>query len=128
MRSFVFPYLAALFAMLIPDGVWLGVMANNLYRPAIGELMAPKFAPVPAVLYYLIYAVGLTILPESPTLSGSALRGMLLGLCAYGTYDLTNQATLRQWPFYLTLADMGWGTLLSGFAAFVAAYVRMRLR
>ena len=56
----------------------------------------------------------------------TAARGALYGLCAYGTYDLTNQATLRHWPTYLTLADLAWGTALSGFAALVAALVRRR--
>ena len=99
----------------------------NLYRPALGDMLAERFSPTPAVVFYLLYAVGVTLLTPGPTLAASALRGALFGLCAYGTYDLTNQATLRQWPTYLTLADLAWGTILSAFAAFVAAWMRLKL-
>ncbi len=123
----VWIYLAALVAMLAPDAVWLAWAGPNLYRPALGDMLAVSFRPAPAILFYLIYVAGLTTLSRAPSLAGSAARGALFGLCAYGTYDLTNQATLRQWPTYLTLSDLAWGTLLSAFAAAVAALVRRRL-
>jgi uncharacterized membrane protein len=120
-------YAAALVAMLAPDAVWLGWAGPHLYRPALGDLLAETFQPVPAILFYLIYVAGLSTLSPAATVAGSAARGALYGLCAYATYDLTNQATLRHWPAYLTLADLAWGTLLSAFAAGVAASVRRRL-
>ncbi len=120
-------YIAALVAMLAPDAVWLSLAGPALYRPALGDLLAETFQPVPALLFYLLYVAGLTVLTPGRTLALSAGRGALYGLCAYGTYDLTNQATLRHWPTYLTVADLAWGTLLSAFAAFVAALVRRRL-
>lgn len=127
MRKYAFVYAAALAAMLAPDAVWLAWAGPNLYRPALGDLLADSFQPVPALVFYLLYVAGLVVLSRAPSLVGSAARGALFGLCAYGTYDLTNQATLRHWPTYLTLADLGWGTVLSAFAATVAALVRRRL-
>ena len=127
MRSLVLTYLATLVAMLAPDAVWLGLMGPRLYRPALGDLLAPSFSPVPAIIFYLLYVAGLTILTPGDTLGASAARGALFGLCAYATYDLTNQATLRHWPTYLSLADMAWGTALSEFAALVSAWMRARL-
>jgi uncharacterized membrane protein len=119
-------YVAALIAMLVPDGIWLTLAGPRLYRPALGDLLAADFSPVPAVLFYLLYVVGVVVLTPGRTAGESAARGALLGLCAYGTYDLTNQATLRQWPTYLTVADLVWGTLLTAFTAYVAARARRR--
>jgi uncharacterized membrane protein len=125
--KFVLVYVAALVAMLAPDAVWLTLAGPRLYRPALGDMLAETFRPAPAIVFYLVYVVGLTVLSEAPSIAVSTARGALFGLCAYGTYDLTNQATLRQWPTYLTVADLAWGTLLSAFAAFIAAVVRSRL-
>ncbi len=127
MPVFVWVYLAGLIAMLIPDAVWLTFAGPALYRPALGDLLAESFSPIPAILFYLLYVFGLTTLSAGRDWVESARRGALFGLCAYGTYDLTNQATLRHWPTYLTLADLGWGTLLSAFAAAIAALARGRL-
>jgi uncharacterized membrane protein len=126
LRAFVWVYFAGLAAMATPDAVWLTFAGPALYRPALGDLLADRFSPIPAVLFYLLYALGLTTLSAGRSVAESAARGALFGLCAYGTYDLTNQATLRHWPTYLTLADLGWGTLLSAFAAAIAALVRRR--
>ena len=126
MPAFVWIYFAGLVAMLAPDAVWLTFAGPALYRPALGDLLADGFSPIPAVLFYLLYVLGLTTLSAGRSVTESAFRGALFGLCAYGTYDLTNQATLRHWPTYLTLADLAWGTLLSAFAAAIAAVVRRR--
>ena len=128
MINAVLVYFAALVAMLAPDAVWLALAGPRLYRPALGDMLADNFAIAPAVLFYLLYVVGLVVFTEDKTLLGSAGRGALLGLCAYGNYDLTNQATFRRWPTHLTLADLAWGTILTAFAALVAALVRQRLQ
>jgi uncharacterized membrane protein len=127
LRKFLIVYAAALVAMLVPDGVWLAWAGSHLYRPALGDLLAESFQPVPAILFYLVYVVGLTVLSRAGAVVASSARGALFGFCAYATYDLTNEATLRSWPAYLTAADLAWGTVLSAFAALVAALVRRRL-
>ena len=126
MKKELLVYAAAFVAMLAPDAVWLGWAGPNLYRPALGDLLAADFSAAPAILFYLLYVFGLVTLSRAATVPLTAARAALYGLCAYGTYDLTNQATLRHWPTSLTLADLAWGTALSAFAGLVAALVRRR--
>jgi uncharacterized membrane protein len=115
-------YIASLAAFLAADGIWLSIMAPRVYRPAIGHLMADSFALSPAIAFYALYGIGLVAFAVLPGLASgklmtAALYGALFGLVAYATYDLTNQATLRDWPLNLTLIDMAWGAFASGIAA-----------
>lgn len=107
---------------LAMDMTWLSLTASRLYRPVIGELMSGKVEPAPAILFYLLYVSGLVFFAvwlgvKSGDLGRAALTAAIFGLVAYGTYDLTNQATLRVWAWKLTMADMAWGAVASGVAA-----------
>ena len=119
LRSLLVGYLAALVAFCGLDFVWLSLAGERIYRPAIGELLRSGFDAPPAVAFYLIYVFGLVVLAIRPaeSLAQAMHRGAVYGFCAYATYDLTNQATLRDWPLSLTLIDMAWGTMLSAVAA-----------
>lgn len=122
MKTFLVAYLAAGMGFLIIDAIWLTAMANNLYRPLLGDRLAPQFHLVPAVLFYLVYVGGMVFLAILPALATGGvdkalLNGAVLGLVAYATYDLTNQATLRDWPVTVTLADIAWGTVLTALAS-----------
>lgn len=128
-------YLAAYVASLVVfvgiDAVWLSLMGPRLYRPVLGDLLAQKLNAPAAIAFYLIYGLGMMVLAIAPALregagSRAALSGAALGLVAYATYDLTNQATLRVWSTRLTLADMVWGAALTALAAF-AGYQAARL-
>jgi uncharacterized membrane protein len=104
------------------DAVWLGIMTPRLYRPALGEHLAPRFDLIAASAFYLLYITGLVVLAVMPavekhSLTRAVLLGAMVGLQAYGAYDLTNQATLIGWDFRLSLADMTWGAIASGIAA-----------
>lgn len=115
-------YLAAGIAFLAIDSIWLFTMADLLYRPLLGDLLAESFNLAPAVLFYLIYIAGIVIFAIRPALASgrwttAALFGALFGFCAYATYDLTNQATIKNWPVLITVADLFWGTLLTAIAA-----------
>jgi uncharacterized membrane protein len=130
MHALAFVAVLVVFAVL--DGIWLGTMAGRVYRPLIGEVLADRFRIVPAVAFYLMYAVGLTVFAVAPGLRDgdwkvALLWGALFGLFAYGTYDLTNYATLKGWGLKITLIDMGWGTVLSGTTAALACAVALRL-
>jgi uncharacterized membrane protein len=108
--------------MGVLDAIWLTLMAPRLYQPAIGELLAPRPNMRAAVAFYLIYVFGIVFLAVLPALrEGSAVRaatlGAVLGLVAYATYDLTNQATLRVWPLHVTLIDLAWGIFITMAAA-----------
>jgi uncharacterized membrane protein len=112
------------------DFIWLMTMAERLYRPVIGDMLAPEFRPLPAIAFYLVYSAGLTFLAVRPGILSGSLRASIvpaavLGFTAYATYDLTNQATLKNWSLALTLADLAWGTVLSVIAA-AASHVATR--
>jgi uncharacterized membrane protein len=119
-------YGAALLVMGVLDALWLGVIARDLYRREIGDLMAANVRILPAALFYLGYPAGIVALalqPPPDSMAMAAWRSAIVGLVAYGTYDLTNMATLRQWSVTLTLADVAWGVFasaLAGTAAFAA--------
>jgi uncharacterized membrane protein len=115
------------------DAAWLSTMADRLYRPTIGHLMAPQFAIAPALVFYALYFAGVVYFAIAPGIAErsaltAAARGAALGLLAYATYDLTNQATLRDWPWLLTLADLAWGTFATGAASGIVAAVLLRRR
>lgn len=121
-KSILTAYVAALLSFVCLDAVWLGTMSSRLYKPALGDLLAASVRPVPAVLFYLLYIGGVVAFAVLPSQKpGMALlRGAGLGLVAYATYDLTNQATLRRWPPFVTVADLTWGMVATGLAAAAA--------
>jgi uncharacterized membrane protein len=121
MHKYVAGYLATALVMIALDMLWLGVIAKAMYRNAIGHLMAEKPNVSAALVFYTLYAVGLQVFavtPQSadPAWGRSVLMGALFGFFAYTTYDLSNLATLRNWPVRLTIVDIVWGTVLSAVA------------
>src|SRR5665213_1461969 len=109
-------YLAALVTMVAGDMVWLGLMAPRYYRPTLGDIMISGVNPPPAIAFYALYPIGLVVFAISPALKagsiGSALLyGALFGFFTYATYDLSNQATLRNWTMQLTAIDVAGGTV-----------------
>lgn len=119
-------YALTALVFLAMDAVWLSAMHTSLYRPAIGHLMAATVDWTAAGLFYALYVTGLLVFAVAPALASgrwaNALgRGALFGLLAYATYDLTNQATLRDWPWRVTLVDLAWGAFVSGSASGLAA-------
>ena len=121
-------YFATLVAFLAIDMVWLGLVARTFYSRYLGSLMAPKVKWPAAVIFYLLYVVGILVFAVLPGLEAKSLKttlvsAALLGLIAYATYDLTNLATLKNWPLLVTVVDLVWGTALSvavGFAGYMA--------
>ena len=113
-------YLASGLVMLPIDAVWLILTADPLYRVRIGHLMRDDgFLLGPAVAFYFLYLLGILLLAQLPSRrwQGALWRGAVYGLCAYGTYDLTNHATLRDWPAAVTMIDLAWGTVLTATVA-----------
>jgi uncharacterized membrane protein len=131
MRTPIIAYIATLVVMAIMDGAWLSFATAKLYKPGIGHLMAANPVWPAAVIFYLMYAAGVTYLIVLPAVAGGGagsalLRGAVLGLVAYGTYDLTSLAIMNGWPVYITVADMVWGAVLTGVAAFLATLVTQK--
>lgn len=128
MIKYLFAYIGAGAVFAVVDALWLTLMGPRLYKPIIGPLLADKVALAPAIAFYLLYIFGIVALAVGPALKDggagrAALAGALLGLVAYGTYDLTNQATLKLWATKLTLADLAYGTIATALAALAAYHV-----
>jgi uncharacterized membrane protein len=124
MRPIIVAYLTSLLTMGVLDGAWLSFATSKLYKPGIGHLMADKPVIPAAILFYLLYAAGVTYLITLPALStgpfNALIRGAVFGLVAYGTYDLTSLAILNNWPVNVTVADMIWGAVITGTTAAIA--------
>ena len=131
MLVYVTAYIAAALSFLALDFVWLSVAGALLYKPMLGDLLAPDPSLPVAALFYLFYVVGLVVFAILPAANaGSWLMalglGALLGLIAYGTYDITNLSTLRDWPVMISVIDMAWGASVSAVSA-LAGYAALRV-
>lgn len=130
MKTYLIAYAAAGLAFLVADALWLGVIARDFYRGQLGDLMSPNPNLVAAAAFYALYLVGVVYFAIAPALNAGSwttalLSGALLGLVAYGTYDLTNLAVTRGFPATMAIVDMGWGAVLTGVAA-TAGYFAAR--
>ena len=123
-RQYTFAFSATMLALLAIDALWLMVLMGPTYQEWLGPLMLDQPKLAPAALFYLLYPVGVVVFAVLPAVRkqdwrSAALLGGLLGLVAYGTYDLSNLATLRGWPWQLTAVDMAWGAFLTSVSASV---------
>ena len=116
--DFIKHFLVATLIFAAIDVTWIGYVANKIYKKYIGKLLLTKFLAGPAIIFYVIYIIGLVVFALQPALAegslwGAIWRGSLLGFVCYSTYDLTNLATLKGWSTRLTYIDLAWGTTLS---------------
>ena len=129
--ALIVPYLTSLLVFAGIDFIWLGFIAHGYYRSQIGHLIADKINLPAGIAFYLVYVAGLTIFAVQPALAAGPMKGFMLGalfgLFCYATYDLTNLATLKNWPLPLSFIDMAWGAVLSGAAAAAGTWVAGRL-
>ncbi|UIN52651.1 DUF2177 family protein [Pseudomonas kribbensis] len=128
MKKALIAYVATLLTFLLLDGLWLGVLMAPTYRELLGSLMLDKPLLVPATVFYCLYVFGCVVFVVMPSLTWqrAARMGALLGLVAYGTYDLTNWATLRGWSAQVSLMDWAWGTFATALACSVGFVVAGR--
>ena len=122
MTRFAVAYIATAVVFCGLDFLWLGFVAKGYYQSQVGALLLDKPNLGVAALFYGLYIVGVLLFAVLPALDAGAwgkalLQGALFGFFAYATYDLTNQATLRVWSTTVTLADIGWGVLLTAVGA-----------
>lgn len=125
------PYMAALACFLSLDACWLTLAGPHLYRPALDPHLATAVDWRAAALFYALYIAGLVVFAITPAIAAKDAaiglrRGGLLGTFAYATYDLTNQATLIDWPWSVTFADLAWGTFVSAIASWAASRWMLR--
>ncbi len=114
--------------MGVIDAVWLSVVANKFYKSQLGGLLMEKPNMPAAVLFYVIYVIGVVAFVLMPALEKqswmhAATYGALFGLVAYATYDLTNLATLKGWPVKLVVVDLLWGMALTATVSVLAYWV-----
>lgn len=119
---FIKAYPAILLSVVLLDLLWLGVLMKDFYKARLGHLMGDTVVWSAAVVFYLVFSAGLMYFAVLPAISAhsllkAAILGALLGALAYATYDLTNHATLKEWPLAVTLIDIAWGAFLSACAA-----------
>jgi uncharacterized membrane protein len=119
--QFVYLYLLTIPVFFLVDMLWLGLVAPKFYQSQIGFLLGP-INWTAAILFYLLYIVGIIIFAVYPallegSLGKAILLGALFGFFAYATYDLTNLATLKDWPVLVVVVDIVWGTILTGTVA-----------
>ena len=125
--NFMKMYLIAFIVFIAIDAVWLGLIATRFYKNNIGHLMAEKPNFIAAGIFYLLFIVGVVFFTYSGIVEqnfGKALlAGAIFGFMTYATYDLTNLATLKDWPITVTVVDLFWGTFLSSAMTTVTYFV-----
>ncbi|MCW1930168.1 MAG: DUF2177 family protein [Candidatus Kerfeldbacteria bacterium] len=124
-------YIIVLLSYLALDAVWLGIASRGVYRAQIGHLMSESVNWGAAAIFYALFAAGVVYFVVQPAVAESTMRaalfaaftrGALLGFLAYGAYDFTNFATLKNWPLSITLIDLAWGTFVIAAASVIATF------
>lgn len=126
--NFFLTYIATLIPLAVLDALWILVLAKKFYAEQMGFLFSKSVNLVPVAFFYPLYALGVVLLAVLPAVSSaswieSLWRGALLGLVAYGAYDLTNHATIANWPLTMTLVDMFWGMTITALTSVVAYFI-----
>jgi len=124
--NYIVLYLLTIPVFFLIDMLWLGVVAKGFYQTRLAEFLGPVNWSA-AIIFYLIYIVGILIFAVVPALRGESLVhalffGALFGFFCYATYDFTNLATVRNWPLVVSIVDVIWGTVLTGSVA-TASYL-----
>lgn len=127
-QEFVKLYLVTVPVFFLIDMLWLGVIAKNFYQKKLGFLLSPQVNWTAAIIFYLFFIVGIIIFAVTPGLEAGSIRktmlmGALFGFFTYATYDLSNLATIKDWPLIVTFVDIVWGTTLSTLVATASYYL-----
>jgi uncharacterized membrane protein len=125
-------YAVSVPVFFVIDMIWLGLIARGFYRKALEPLLTPNINWTAAIIFYFLFLVGILVfalLPgiEKRSLGHTIVMAALFGFIAYATYDLTNLATLRDWPFVLSIVDMAWGSFLSASTAAITYLIMSRI-
>ena len=126
--NFILYYVIAFIVFLAIDALWLGLVAPKFYKAQIGHLMAEKPNLIAALVFYLIFIAGLVYFVLLPAVTNDSwvtafANGALFGFVTYATYDLTNYATLKNWPLTMVMVDLTWGLALSTLVSLVSYFI-----
>jgi len=129
MKVAFFSFFIIIISIIFIDGLWLALMLKRFYVRNIGHLLNDLIAIWPAVIFYVLYGIALNVFVVLPALKNNTgylellPLGLLFGMVTYGTYDLTNQVTLKNWPWIVTVIDIAWGSCLAGAASLISTFV-----
>lgn len=129
---FIKLYLIALPVFFVIDMAWLVLVAKKFYQDQIGFLMKPDVNWFAAIIFYLLFIGGLVLFVISPAVEKHSwihalLYGAFFGLITYATYDLTNLATLKDWPILVTIVDLIWGTVLAASISVITYFIAAKI-
>lgn len=124
-------FLIAVPVFFVIDMIWLAGVARTFYQSQLGTLMKTDINWLAAIIFYLIFIVGLVVFVLTPALEAQSLQkalvlGALFGFVTYATYDLTNLATLKDWPMLVTVVDLAWGTTLAASVSGISFWLATR--
>lgn len=123
----IYSYLAMMLTFMFLDLLWLGVFAKNFYQNHLGYLLADKVNWGAAIIFYLIFILGILLFVVMPGKNSGAVKvlgyGALFGLVTFAAYDLTNLATIKQWPLIVTVVDLIWGAIICACVSFVGKLI-----
>lgn len=129
MKTYIIGFFVTLLTTLVLDGIWLSTMLKTFYAKNFSGVLEMKSSLTPAIIFYIIYTLGVLYFVVLPLLNAQTsyltvfLTGAFFGLVAYGTYDLTNHATIKNWPAIVTIVDLAWGAFLTGTVATVTVWI-----
>ncbi len=129
---FIKLYLIALPVFFLIDMIWLGLVAKSFYANQIGYLLKPDVNWVAAIIFYLLFIVGLIAFVVTPAMEAGSWKyalgyGALFGLITYATYDLTNLALTKDWPLLVTIVDLIWGAVLAALVSTITVLIATKL-
>ncbi len=121
-------YFIALPVFFVLDMIWLGLVASKFYQSQIGFLMKTNINWIAAIVFYLLFIGGLVVFVLLPAMEKKSwltalLLGAGFGFITYATYDLTNLATLKDWPILVTVVDLLWGTFLAASVSIISFFI-----
>jgi len=125
-------YFITLAVFFVIDLAWLGLIAKNLYSQQLGFIMKENVNWIAAITFYLIFIIGIVYFVVNPAIINdnwkyALFAGMLFGFISYATYDLTNLATLKDWPLKITIIDLIWGTSLGGLTSIISFLIYKKI-
>lgn len=131
--NFIFAYIATIIPLTVLDALWILGVAKKFYGDQMGFLFTKSVNFVPVAFFYPLYSLGILLLSVLPAITSASWvealwRGALLGLVAYGAYDLTNHATISGWPVSMTLVDMAWGMTVTALTSVIAYFIITALK
>lgn len=131
--KFLKEYLIAFVVFFTIDLIWLGVVAKKLYRDHLGFLLSPNPNWAAAIAFYLLFIIGIIFFVINPALEKESLRyalfaGLFFGFITYATYDLTNLATIANWPLKITIIDLIWGSTLCGLVSVITYTILTKIK